>query len=340
MIVNAPSLGLENEQFFKLITNPFDFIGEITMTSRDIDLGLDNIFYAGGPLAGQSVDFEGVESSDYIGEEAFAEIQSTVMGAGKLPAGTYIFNFQIHNEEGSILKAQTMGVEIANPSTMELIAPGGELEDNLEIYSLFPFFQWESEVFMWNPSHCMDCGFEIRVAAYDPIMHGSLEEAFNSDEHAYLPFPASLGYYKIQGEPNEAGLITSKNSFQYPVDARALVAGKKYVWDVKKTFPTTSGPEFLQSQIFVFSIPSMGGESESSGSGGSSGGSANQYLLALEQLLGSEQYNQMFSADLEGYSPTGVILLNDTQQLTLEQLQGIATQLISGQITIQSVTVE
>jgi len=340
MIANIPSLGLDNDRVFYIKTDPFEFLGEITLTSRDIDLNIDNIYYTGGPNIGEPVDLGGVEESEFISEDMFNNIQQVVMSSGKLPAGTYLFDFSILNVSDAVLKNQKQVIEISNPSTLDLIAPGGTMGEENEIYTLYPQFQWESEALMWNSDYCPHCGYAIRVSEYDPTRHSSLDEAINDQSN--LPFPDDGGYYTIAGNLVHAptNLYQAQNYFQYPsTDAAPLEQGKQYVWQITKIYPTTSGSQTQESDIYIFSIPTMGGGAEEEGETG--GSNITQYMQIIEQLIGTEQFSNLFvGGPLDGYTPTGTILLNNTQQITMDQLTGLVNQAVTGQITIQNVTVQ
>ncbi len=340
MIANIPALGLNNDRVFYIKTDPFEFLGEITLTSRDIDLNIDNIYYTGGPNIGESVDLGGVEESDFISEEMFNNIQQVVMSSGKLPAGTYLFDFSILSVNDAVLKNQKQMLEISNPTTLDLIAPGGSMGEENEIYTLYPQFQWESEALMWNEDYCPICGYAIRVSEYDPTRHSSLDEAIN--DQANLPFPDDGGFYSIEGTlvHGPTNLYQAPSYFQYPsTDAAPLEQGKQYVWQITKTYPTTSGSRKQESDIYIFSIPIMGGGAEEEGETG--GSDVTQYMQVIEQLVGTERYSNLFvGGPLDGYTPTGTMLLNNTQQVTMDQLTTLVNQAVTGQITIQSVTVQ
>lgn len=331
MIASVPGLGLDNERIFYVLTTPFTFKAKssITISTKDIDVNMDRIYYDDGtPLTGL-----GVEESDYISEEKFTSIQQVILSSGRLPAGTYSFYFSILNEEGTLLLSDNEIIGITNPTTLELIAPGGMPEDNLEIETINPIFQWESPAFMWNEDLFPECGYWIRVAEYNPSVHSSLEEALN--DNASLPFPDNGGYYRIPPQlvsrVGATSLYTAPTTFQYPlVGAKPLERGKSYVWQVKKIFPTTSGPETVNSNIFVFKIKAAEAESSQN----------RLYLQLIEQLIGTELFEQMFSGELNGFNPTGVIILNDTEQLTQDQFTELVNQFLQGELEVQSIRVE
>ena len=338
MIANIPSLGLDNRRIIYLKTLPFPFNGTVSISTKDLDLNMTGIFYddGQGELTGIHKD-----EFDFIPAEDFTNLQTAILSGAKLPAGDYIFDFTVEPEGviGIATVSQHMVVSVANPSTPDLVAPGGDLEDNIEIYSLYPLFQWESIDFMWTGANCPECGYSIRVSEYDPMLHSSIDEALNDQSNC--PYPDLGLFYQLPAEivAGGAGLYTAEKSFQFPfTDAKPLEEGNTYVWQVYKTFPTTSRSETVESGIFVFTIPAMGGEEESGGTTQSGGSSV--YLQILEQMIDADTFNQFFSGELEGYLPTGVVTLNDTQQLTQDQLSAIAGQLLAGQITIKSIGIE
>ncbi|MBL7134961.1 MAG: hypothetical protein ISS81_00015 [Candidatus Marinimicrobia bacterium] len=338
MIADVPSLGLENRRIFYVLTRAFDFKGEVKITSQDLDMNMDNIYY----VTGEPVTGLGADETDIMPEEEFAGIQQTVMGTGKLPAGGYTFRLGILNEDNTMLLSEYQTIAVSNPTTLDLVSPGGALEDGLEIYTTFPVFLWESPESMWNNDNCPECGYYIRVAEYNSATHSSVEDALSDD--ASLPYPDDGDYYRLPIVPvvsfGTTQLFTAENSFQYPLTgAKPLEWGIPYVYHVKKIYPTTSGAETVESDIYAFYIPSMGGEETEGGTEGGTGG-ANQYLELLEQILGSDTFNQLFTGQLNGYLPTGVVILNGTQPLTLDQLSVLVGQFLAGDITIQTITIE
>jgi hypothetical protein len=154
-IANIPAMNISNKQILYAITKPFDFLGEITLTTKDIDQNMRNIYYNDGRQVNISVDHL---------EQQLESLQTIILQTGgKLPAGSYVFTCNITDEFDNPLKSQTQTIEVANPSTLDLIAPGGELEDNFEIATPLPTFQWESIDFMWSDANCPECGYSIRV---------------------------------------------------------------------------------------------------------------------------------------------------------------------------------
>lgn len=334
MIANVPSLGLNNRRIIYIKTEPFDFNGTVSISTRDLDLNMDNIYYDDGrPVTGIEKD-----EFEFIPEEEFAQLQTAILSGLKLPAGDYIFYFSVSEVGGQTLSEREV-ISVGNPTDLELVAPGGQLDDEIEIYSLYPLFQWESTDFMWTSLHCTECGYFIRVAEYDPSIHSSIDEALS--DRANLPYPDNGGFFEVPSVevPGSGGkLLSGQTTFQYPfTGAKPLEEGQTYVWQIQKVYPTTSGSEMIESDIFVFTLPEMSGSTAAGGTGTSG---TNIYLQILEQLLDADTYNVLFSGELNGFLPTGVVTLNDTQQLTQDQLTALAGQVLAGQITIKSISVE
>jgi len=332
-LATVPSLNLTNSQIVYMLSNPFDFKGEVVLTTKDFDQNMRNLYYTDGRQVPISI-------TEF--KQNVERLKAVIMATGKLPAGSYIFKLNIMNESGSVLKSQTQEIGVSNPSTLELISPGGTLDQNLEIATTFPQFQWESIDFMWSSANCPTCGYSIRIAEYDPAKHSSVEEALH--DRANLPYPDNGGEFRLPSQAVTSragvGLYTAGTIFQYPMTgAKPLEAGKTYVWQIKKTYPTTSGPETISSQIFAFTIKaSMGGTSTAGGTTTTT--ELSQYMTLLTQLLDPDTYNRLFTGELTGFTPTGVVTLNATQNLTYEQLTALVAQFLSGQVTIKSISVE
>ncbi len=328
-IANIPSMNISNKRILYILTKPFEFIGQVTLTTKEIDQNLNSIFTTDGRKLNISIDRS---------EQALESLQSIILSTGgKLPAGSYVFTLNITDQYDNPLKSQTQTIEVSNPSTLDLISPGGELEDNFEIATPLPTFQWESIDFMWSRINCGECGYSIRVAEYDATKHNSVDQALK--DRANLPYPDNGGYYQLPSTQvaQVAGLdlYTAGTIFQYPLTgAKPLEAGKTYVWQVRKTFPTTSGAEVVSSPIFAFKIMSQGQTSSTSGI------DVSEYLTLLNQIpeINPEWFKD--GGELYGYVPTGTVTLNNSQRLTLEQFSELVVKFLTGQITIKSIVVE
>ena len=247
----------------------------------------------------------------------FGEIQNAVFQTGALPDGQYIFDLKI-DSDGEITSA-SKSILIENPTTIELISPGAELQYHEEVATKYPIFQWNS----------MGCDrYGIRICEYDPTLHISAEDAL--DDESILPFPDNGGYY-------EAGAAVS---FQFPLtSARDLEVGKTYVWRVQKICTTSSirGSEEIESNIFSFTVRDVAAGSE----GGASPEQYDPILNALKELIGEGLFEEYFSHSgaLNGYAPTGTIISNG-EKINYPQLLKIVSEANRYEIEVKNVYIE
>ncbi len=313
MNATVPSLELNNEEILYAETNAFDINNPITISNRVIDTGTKEIY----DEAGESVNF-----SVPITREPDATTQDDliekVSRTGKLPAGVYTFTLEILSLSGASVVYNFENpkiMEISNPTTLDLVSPGGYLEDEVEVFTLFPIFQWEST----------GCEYFIRVSEYNAAVHSSVEEALNDVSN--LPFPDDGGYYGGDG-----GEGLESTSLQYPLSgAKLLEFGKTYVWSIKKVCATTAGDEERDSDIFAFKIPDITGEDE--GTDGTSGVITDPVISSLQTLLG-DVFDALFTGEgeLAGYTEVASILLNG-ETATAEVLRELAERYLSGEVT-------
>ena len=313
MNATVPSLGLNNEEILYAETNAFDIKAPITISNRVIDSGTKKIF----DEIGNEVPF-----SVPITREPDAATQDDLIEAvtqgGKLPAGVYTFSLEILSLSGATVNYTFENpkiMEISNPTTLDLVSPGSYLEDEVEVFTLFPIFQWEST----------GCEYFIRVSEYDAAVHSSVEEALNDVSN--LPFPDDGGYYGGDG-----GEGLQSTSLQYPLSgAKLLEFGKTYVWSVKKVCVTTAGDEERNSDIFAFKIPDISGEDEDTD--GTGGVITDPVISSLQTLLG-DVFDALFTGEgeLAGYTEVANILLNG-ETATAEVLRELAERYLSGEVT-------
>ncbi|MCH7494976.1 MAG: hypothetical protein IH825_02620 [Candidatus Marinimicrobia bacterium] len=313
MNATVPSLGLNNEEILYAETNAFEIKAPITISNRVIDTGTKKIF----DEAGNEVPFS-VPITREPDTDTQDDLIEAVSQAGKLPAGVYTFSLEILSLSGATVNYTFENpkiMEISNPTTLDLVSPGSYLEDEVEVFTLFPIFQWEST----------GCEYFIRVSEYDAAVHSSVEEALNDVSN--LPFPDDGGYY---GGDDGEGLQST--SLQYPLSgAKLLEFGKTYVWSVKKVCVTTAGDEERNSDIFAFKIPDISGGDE--GTVGTSGVITDPVIAALQTLLG-DVFDALFTGEgeLAGYTEVASILLNG-ETATSEAVSELAELYLSGEVT-------
>ena len=315
MNATVPSLGLNNTELLFAETDEFTFQAPIRISNRQMDRNTDEI----RDINNVPVPFNVPIRRDIgnVDPEKKDDLIKAVTRSGKLPAGTYVFKFLVQSSTASSVDNpfEIKIMEISNPTTLELVGPGSFLEDEVEIFTLFPIFQWES----------VGCEYFIRVSEYDPAVHSSVEEALN--DVASLPFPDDGSYF---GGDDGEGLQST--SLQYPLSgAKLLEYGKTYVWSVKKVCVTTAGDEELNSSIFAFKIPDISGGDE--GTEGTGGVITDPVIAALQTILG-DVFDALFSGEgeLAGYTQVASILLNG-ETATSEAVSELAELKLSGEVT-------
>ena len=313
MNATVPSLGLNNEEILYAETNAFTITNPITISNRVIDNKTTVIYDEQGVRVPFSVPI-----TRELDPDTQDDLIEAVTRAGKLPAGVYTFLLEIISLSGAevIYSFENPKImEISNPTTLDLVSPGSYLEDEVEIFTLFPIFQWES----------IGCEYFIRVSEYDPAVHSSVEEALNDISN--LPFPDDGGYF---GGDDGEGLLST--SLQYPLSgAKLLEYGKTYVWSIKKVCVTTAGDEERNSDIFAFKIPDISGGDE--GTEGTSGVITDPVIAALQTILG-DVFDALFTGEgeLAGYTQVTSILLNG-ETATSEAVSELAELKLSGEVT-------
>lgn len=312
MTATVPTLGLNNEEIFFAETDFFEIENQIIISNRELDENTTTI----KDIEGIDVTFDVIETRVLEGD-LLDDLQDVVLKSGKLPAGKYILFFKVSSNSADVDNPfEDKIIEITNPTTLDLVGPGGFLADGIEIFTLFPIFQWESQ----------GCEYAIRVSEYDPEVHTSVEEALN--EVSNLPFPDDGSYYA-----GDDGDGLESTTLQYPLSgAKQLEYGKTYVWSVKKTCITTAGEEERNSDIFVFKIANITGEGDDSGGGVTSGVITDPVLAALQSILG-DAFESLFAFDgeLAGYTTVAGVILNG-ETASADAVSELAEKMLSGEI--------
>jgi len=291
--MNIPSMtGSEYSTSLKSLTNgkfslnpPANGEFPSQISFRNTDLNLDTQYLPGG------VQFN-FNQSDYnieITDTEISDLTEMIMSMGRIPNGMYSFSFQVcddDNHEGNCSDALIKNIEIFVPSYLELIMPGSsEISDTLSniVYSSYPVFQW-------NTDYCSSCNYSIRISEFNSQNHSSLFEAI--EDVSILPASGS-GYYNISN---------SSNIFQYPESGvESLVQGKKYVWQILRSFETTNGVNEELSQIFIFKM-----QDATQMQTYSSSSSYDVVLDNIKELIGESIFNQLFGEDGELYNYNSV----------------------------------
>ena len=313
----SPALGINNEQtIIEIQTNSFSLQAPLILDNRDISSETTFIYDMDSPPNSVQLTGQVIESIDPTQADA---ILQSILATGQLADGEYTFEVEILSDNDQTLSSDSRTILIQSPVSVTLESTGGLLSDTLDnnIYTTFPIFQWFSQP-------CSGCNTFIRVAQYNPETHSSVEEAI--EDQRVLPFDQLEDWYPID----------NTNSYQYPPsDAYPLEEGNVYCWQVMMTMPTTSGTEEMMSSIFAFMI------NQSDGGSANNSSAMNTLLIALEQVLGQDQFNALFGSgnELQGFIPTGQIEINGVG-VDESSLNYLLNQINSETYQIQSIMVE
>lgn len=295
MEVFSPALGIESPTtVIKVVTDPFQMFADMRIDNRELTTENLAIYDLDSPP--NEIPLR-VHILDRLDISEYENMLSSILSTGRLTDGEYTFYLAIRSGSSSgslsLTDEVTEKIIVTSPTSLNLIAPGGELADTSQntVFSTYPVFQWETEP-------CSNCESFIRVARFDHSLHGSPEDAV--EDVTVYPMNQTEGWASV-------GVSTT---IQYPFfDAVELVPGYVYVWQIKKNLPTTVGIESYLSPIWSLKIgdltqpPEMGIEN------------LHPLLQQLMDVLGEDQFFAYFGPDgvLYGYSPDGTYEINGIQ---------------------------
>ncbi len=313
----SPQLGITAPAtIIELLTDPIDLKAPLILDNRDLSAETAQIYDMASPPNAIILSGRVIESLDPMQADA---ILQSILASGRIAAGQYTFEVQVlSGETEAELASDSKTIIVQSPVSISLESPGGTLADtsNTLVYTTFPIFQWFSQ---------SGSGFNtfIRVAEFVQGTHSSPEDAI--EDQRVLPFDQSESWYQID----------NVNSFQYPFSgAYPLEESKVYVWQVRKTAPTTAGEQDMISSIYSFKI-GVSGQVETTGS------ATNALLMALQQALGDDQFNALFGQgnELQGFVPTGQLEINGVN-VDEAGVNYLLNQILSQNYVIQGITVE
>jgi hypothetical protein len=317
--VLSPSLGINSWSTLVAIeTNAFQMKADVVLDNRNFTSNTTSLIDEGNPPNMVPVYIQVIES---INLSEFESMISAVLTTGQLADGEYKFELNVYSgatqSDLSLSDSRSKTIFVESSSGINLESPGGELADTSfnMVYTTYPIFNW-------NKGYCRNCETYIRVAEFKVGYHSSTEEAMRDER--MLPFNQSESWVKLD----------DVSTYQYPIsDARPLSYGKIYLWQIKTSVPTTNGLEDQVSPIYAFKIsnPSLASNSSSN----------NMMDEKLRQAMGDDQFNALFGPDspLDGFSPTGKILLNN-KTIDEATILGIFNQMAQNKVSINSVEIE
>ena len=301
---NGTQIATGTSNLFELPANSPQY----TLTSQQLSLGTASI-----PNSNGNPQF--IELSDYdVDLNAVGGLEDQAIQTGTAPSGNYDFILTANSDLGGTIddvNPSNNSINITNPTYILLVIPGNSVSDPIiiEISTLFPYFQWQTDVPPGN-------------ASYDILVYQKYPEDNSTQD--VLNHPPML---QVENYPN--------NFLQYPTDTspsegfvtvRPLEAGKIYYWFVRSNIQGPNGINTIDSDVFRFKISDLA----------QSGSNTQQILAILQQILGPNFQQVLTNLGEQGFNPTGEIDY-DGQNGDINTLISLLNQVVSGQVSIQSV---
>lgn len=227
---------------------------------------------------------------------------------GRFPSGRYVFAARVLTPQGIELDRSEVRVDLVNPTRVELLTPGTPFGDPP------PVVATPSPRFQWTPDEgLVAAGAEYRLRVVPVNGAASPEEAIQG----FAAWEAT----------------TSATSALYPgsVTALPLQPGGTYAWQVIRRVRTSGGSEDIASEIYWFRMADATAGGGAAGPGDAASIPADLLLRQLAERLG-------MGDDLEGFRPTGQILV-DGEPVSTEGLEALIRAILAGEISVHSITV-
>lgn len=244
----------------------------------------------------------------------------TFLTLGRIPNGTYRFSFELLNDnKDSFGVSYEKTIDIFIPTYINLISPGSSSLSDSSLTTV----SMNNPIFQWNLDYCSNCDLSIRVSEYRESIHSSLSDAIQD----YSVLPIESGYYNL--DPNI-------NMFQYPSsDVSPLENGKLYVWQLKRSYGTTSGTVEELSDLFVFKVQSLEDVDNSQLT-------TDENLNNLKLLIGDSKYNELFCPDgqLYNFNSLHPLINVNGENMSITYLIELINKLNNNTINIIEVDVE
>ena len=237
--------------------------------------------------------------------------------SGNMPNGLYRFSLKL-KAASTTLYSVNKTIEVSIPQNLDLLYPGGDYREISTAFTFNPV-----PLFTWFADYCPSCEYSIRICNYDSQKHHSLEDALAGE--SLVPFLQSDEYLPI-----------GKNvlSYQYPVMGHEnLEVGKYYVWQIRRSMVSTVGEKYHYSIPFVFEVRAADKLQVDY---------SDPYLSVIEELIGEEQFTMWFSTggDLERYTTQGVSIWVNEDEMHIESLYTLLSELRQNKITITDLEIK
>ena len=124
------------------------------------------------------------------------------------------------------------------------------------------------------------------------------------------------------------------NSFQYPPGGHIdLEVGKYYTWLIRRSFDTTVDIQYDYSPIYVFEVRAPDKLQLDY---------SNPYLTVINSIIGEEQFYLWFSpgGELERFTPSGETIWINNEEIHIDGLYSILSDLNQGKISIENIKIK
>lgn len=229
-----------------------------------------------------------------------------VLETGQLPAGSYRWRVVVRTPQGMELGQGEVVVDLLNPSTLELLAPGRPFGQEPPVVNTpAPQFLWSADA---GPGTAGGA-YRLRVVQVDAGV-GSPEAA-------------------MQGFASWESRV-SRTAALYPgsVDAMPLRPGEVYAWQVTREVRTSGGIERIESPVYWFRMGSSGI------AGAPTGGGEDPLTVRLRELARALG----LGPELTGLRLQGEPMLGG-QPMESESLERLIEAILAGEITLRQVTI-
>ena len=299
---------------------------EYKIFSPEIGISSYEIFYTGRIVLDNTTpikyftnnEINSASGPSISGNAKLESLISYIGQSGKMPNGKLLIQFTLNSNDEPIFIVPPKIIEIQAPVTLELLSPGGSLADlsNSYTFSTTPLFTWFSD-------YCPTCEYAIRVCEYNQNEHESLEDALVG--WSLVPMDLSQDYYFIGW---------NAHSFQYPsVGHMDLEVGKYYLWQVRSSFSTALDVHHDYSAINVFEVRSPDKLQLDY---------SDPYLAVIESIIGTDQFYLLFSpgGDLERYTTYGDAIWINDDEINIDVLHSILSEIKAGNATLERVQIK
>ena len=297
---------------------------EYKIFSPEIGISSYETFYTGKVVLNDAIPYftnneiQSASGPIISGNAKMESLTSYISQSGKMPNGKYLIHFTLESNDEPIFIAPPKIIEIQSPVTLELLSPGGSLSDlsNSYTFSTVPLFTWYSD-------YCPSCEYAIRVCEYNQNEHESLEDALV--DWSLVPMDQAEDYHSLGW---------NAHSFQYPsVGHIDLEVGKYYLWQIRRSFNTAIDIHHDFSSINVFEVRSPDKLQLDY---------SDPYLAVIESIIGTDQFYLLFSpgGELERFTTSGDEILINNNEIHIEALHSILSEIEAGKATLKSILIK